>query len=81
MSTLENAERSTSSSSFWDAGHLPTLIGSFFYFDTSFMSLPRPVGRIGFAILAGLAVVALIALATAQRRWIGIWLTEGGLAR
>ena len=36
---------------------------------------------IGFAIFAGLAVVALIALATAQRRWIGIWLTEGGLAR
>src|SRR5215471_5620358 len=23
--------------SFWDAGHLPTLVTSFFYFDTSFM--------------------------------------------
>jgi len=35
----------------------------------------------GFAIFAGLAGFALITLAAAQRRWIGIWLSEGGLAR
>src|SRR5438552_12566118 len=43
MSTLENVQRivqparDTAKVSFWKAGHLPTLVGSFFYFDTSFM--------------------------------------------
>ena len=35
----------------------------------------------GFALFAGLAVLALITLATVQRRWVGIWFSEGGLAR
>src|SRR5262249_49082152 len=37
---VSNARSSTDKkavSSFWDAGHLPTLITSFFYFDASFM--------------------------------------------
>src|SRR5438132_8354280 len=43
MSTLENVQpiaqpvSNTTKVSFWDSGHLPTLVGSFFYFDTSFM--------------------------------------------
>jgi NNP family nitrate/nitrite transporter-like MFS transporter len=43
MSTVETVRAITSRTkasakrSFWDAGHLPTLVGSFFYFDTSFM--------------------------------------------
>src|SRR5438552_7075452 len=43
MSTLENVQpiarpiSDTAKVSFWDSGHLPTLAGSFFYFDTSFM--------------------------------------------
>src|SRR2546425_972857 len=43
MSTLENIQvvnaptTDAPTTSFWNAGHLPTLVGSFFYFDTSFM--------------------------------------------
>jgi NNP family nitrate/nitrite transporter-like MFS transporter len=37
VSTIATGRSETVNVSFWEAGHLPTLIGSFFYFDTSFM--------------------------------------------
>lgn len=35
---------------------------------------------LGFAVFAGLAGLALVSLAIAQRKWVGLWLAEGGLA-
>ena len=34
----------------------------------------------GFALFAALSVLALINLLTARRRWVGLWLADGGLA-
>ena len=35
----------------------------------------------GLVIFAGLAAVALVTLWSAQRKWVGIWLAEGGIAK
>ena len=36
---------------------------------------------IGLAVLAGLAVVALVALAVAQNEWVGVWIGQHGRAK
>jgi NNP family nitrate/nitrite transporter-like MFS transporter len=51
----------------------PVILGWFRQYSGSF--------AYGFAIFAGFAMFALILLSTAQRRWIGSWLGEGGVAR
>jgi NNP family nitrate/nitrite transporter-like MFS transporter len=52
---------------------LPTVVGSLKQITGSYAS--------GLAVLAGLAVVALVALAVAQMEWIGVWIARHGRAK
>jgi MFS transporter, NNP family, nitrate/nitrite transporter len=52
---------------------LPALVGSLKQLTGSYAS--------GLAVLAGLAVVALAALAVAQTEWIGVWIARHGRAQ
>jgi NNP family nitrate/nitrite transporter-like MFS transporter len=52
---------------------LPTIVGSLKQITGSYAS--------GLAVLAGLAVVALVALAVAQTEWIGVWVGRHGRAK
>lgn len=49
---------------------LPTVVGSLKQITGSY--------SIGLAVLAGLAVVALAALAVAQTEWVGVWIAQHG---
>jgi len=64
MSMLESTQAASTSAtgavsrvSFWDAGHLPTLVTSFFYFDTSFMIWVL-LGALGNYIAGGFGLTA-----------------------
>lgn len=52
---------------------LPTIVGSLKQVTGSYAG--------GLAVLAGLAVVALVALAVAQTEWIGVWIGRHGRAK
>lgn len=52
---------------------LPTIVGSLKQMTGSYAG--------GLAVLAGLAVVALVALAVAQTGWIGVWIGQHGRAK
>lgn len=52
---------------------LPTIVGSLKQITGSYAS--------GLAVLAGLAVVALVALAVAQMEWVGVWIAQHGRAK
>jgi NNP family nitrate/nitrite transporter-like MFS transporter len=52
---------------------LPTIVGSLKQITGSYAS--------GLAVLAGLAVIALVALAVAQTEWVGAWIGRHGRAK